>query len=127
MKNKEEPSIDLTRGNPSTPADRHIPGCQSVETTGSTVRPDDAAAASIEKPALSLFSGPLTVPVVDQSKIEHRLFRFDHAEKRNFFVEPPDADPHVRWCGEGGQQWPPLPDFAALTCAKARSTPMGYS
>jgi len=19
------------------------------------------------------------------------------------FEEPPDADPHVRWCGEGGQ------------------------
>ena len=26
MKNKEEPSIGLTRGNPSTPADRQIPG-----------------------------------------------------------------------------------------------------
>gem|GEM_PF-5171261 len=21
------------------------------------------------------------------------------------------ADPHVRWSGEGGQQWPPLPGF----------------
>ena len=20
------------------------------------------------------------------------------------------ADPHARWCGEAGQQWPPLPD-----------------
>ena len=27
------------------------------------------------------------------------------------FVEPPYADPHVRWCGEDGQQWPSLPDF----------------
>jgi hypothetical protein len=26
MKNKEEPSIGLTRGNPSTPAGRQIPG-----------------------------------------------------------------------------------------------------
>ena len=55
MKNKEEPSIDLTRGNPSTPADRHISGCASVETTGSTFRQDSAASASIEKPALSRY------------------------------------------------------------------------
>ena len=27
------------------------------------------------------------------------------------FVEPPGAAPHARWCGEGGQQWPPLPDL----------------
>ncbi len=27
------------------------------------------------------------------------------------FVEPPSADPHARWCGEGGQRWPPLPDY----------------
>lgn len=27
------------------------------------------------------------------------------------FVEPPGADPHARWCGEGGQKWPPLPDL----------------
>ena len=29
----------------------------------------------------------------------------------NNFAEPPGADPHARWCGEGGQRWPPLPDF----------------
>jgi len=28
-------------------------------------------------------------------------------------VEPPGADPHARWCGEGGQRWPPLPDVRA--------------
>ena len=27
------------------------------------------------------------------------------------FVEPPDADPHVRWCGEGHPQGWPLPDL----------------
>ena len=26
-------------------------------------------------------------------------------------VEPPGADPHARWCGEGGQRWSPLPDL----------------
>jgi hypothetical protein len=31
------------------------------------------------------------------------------------FVEPPGADPHARWCGEGGQKWPPLPDSIAQT------------
>ena len=52
MKNKEEPSIGSTSGNPSPPADRHIPGCLRAETTGSIVRQDGAASASIEKPAL---------------------------------------------------------------------------
>lgn len=70
MKNKEEPSIDLTRGNPSTPADRQIPGCQRVKTTGSIVRQDGAAAASIEKPALSLFPESLMEAVVNQSNVE---------------------------------------------------------
>jgi hypothetical protein len=31
------------------------------------------------------------------------------------FEEPPDAAPHVRWCGEGHQQWWPLPDFGVFT------------
>ncbi len=30
------------------------------------------------------------------------------------FEEPPDADPHVRWCGEGRQQWRPLPDLCGI-------------
>jgi len=30
------------------------------------------------------------------------------------FEEPPSADPHARWCGGCGQQWPRLPDFAAI-------------
>lgn len=53
MKNKEEPSIGSALGNPSRPADRHIPGRTSVETTGSAVRQDGAAPAQVEKPALS--------------------------------------------------------------------------
>lgn len=70
MKNKEEPSIDLTRGNPSTPADRHFPGRQRMETTGSTVRQDGAAPASIEKSALSLFSESLMEAMVAQANVE---------------------------------------------------------
>ena len=44
-------------------------------------RPGSTVAAQAEQPALSLFPlcGPSLLP----------------------FVEPPDADPHVRWCGEG--------------------------
>jgi hypothetical protein len=30
------------------------------------------------------------------------------------FVEPPGAVPHARWCGEGGQKWPSLPDSVAF-------------
>ena len=52
MKNKDEPSIGSTSGNPSSPADRHIPGRARAETTGSIVRQDGAASASVEKPAL---------------------------------------------------------------------------
>lgn len=69
MKNKEEPSIDLTRGNPSTPVDRQIPGYQRMETTGSIVRQDGATSASIEKPALSLFPESLMEAVVNQANV----------------------------------------------------------
>ncbi|XZE44079.1 hypothetical protein SH467x_003666 [Pirellulaceae bacterium SH467] len=55
MKNKEEPSIDLPRGNHSMPGDPSLPESVRKETAGSTVRPDDTATASIEKPALTLF------------------------------------------------------------------------
>ena len=39
--------------------------------------------------------------------------------------EPPDADPHVRWCGRGARRRAPLPDPVAaeliLTAKKRRS------
>ncbi len=71
MKNKEEPSIGSALGNPSPPADRHIPGRACVETTGSIVRQDGAAPASIEKPALSLFFVSSMKAVSDQTNIAH--------------------------------------------------------
>ena len=70
MKNKEEPSIGSAPGNPSSPADRHMPGRARVETTGSTVRQDGAASAQVEKPALSLFPESLIAAVVDQANVE---------------------------------------------------------
>ena len=70
MKNKEEPSSDLSRGNPRTIRDPSLPGSVTVRTTGSPVRPDDAAAASLEKPALSLFPMSLIEALVEPSNIE---------------------------------------------------------
>ena len=42
------------------PGEPSLPDSESIRTTGSTVRPDDAASASLEKPALSLFPMSLT-------------------------------------------------------------------
>ena len=41
-----------------------------MRTTGSTVRPDDAATASLEKPALSLFPESLMEKIVSRSNID---------------------------------------------------------
>lgn len=60
MKNKEEPSLGSTRGNPSS----------SEETTGSPSRPGPTAAAPSEKPALSLFPESLMEAVVDPANME---------------------------------------------------------
>ena len=60
MKNKEEPSIDSLRGNPSS----------TEETTGSLSRPGSTAAAQVEQPALSLFPETLMEAVVDSGNME---------------------------------------------------------
>lgn len=51
-------------------ADRSLPGCAPMRPTGSTVRPDDAAAASLEKPALSLFPESLMEKIVSRPNID---------------------------------------------------------
>ena len=51
-------------------ADRSLPGCAPMRTTGSTVRPDDAATASLEKPALSLFPMSLIEALVEEANID---------------------------------------------------------
>ena len=70
MKNKEEPLSDLSRGNHPMAADRSLPGCPPLRPIGSTVRPDDAATASLKKPALSLFPESLMEKIVSRSNID---------------------------------------------------------
>ena len=60
MKNKEESSVDLSRGSPSS----------LEETTGSVSRPGRTVTASAEQPALSLFPESLMEAVVDDANIE---------------------------------------------------------
>jgi len=66
MRNKEEPSSGLSRGNPRTPGGPSLPDSIRMRTTGSTVRTDDTATASLEKPALSVFPMSLTEALVEQ-------------------------------------------------------------
>ena len=54
MKNKEEPSANSQRGNPSGQVDLDRSGDAGPETTGSLSRPGRTAAARAEQPALSL-------------------------------------------------------------------------
>ena len=37
------------------------------------------------------------------------------------FAEPPSADPHARWCGEGARQRAPLPDACSISFLPFRS------
>lgn len=70
MKNKEEPSLGSRRGNPSSPVFRYHPEGARKETTGSLSRPGRTAAASSEKPALSLFPESLMEAVVDPDNMQ---------------------------------------------------------
>ena len=70
MKNKEEPSLGSMRGNPSSPVSRYRPEDAREETTGSLSRSGRTAAASSEKPALSLFPETLMEAAVDPTNME---------------------------------------------------------
>jgi hypothetical protein len=70
MRNKEEPSSGLSRGNPRTPGGPSLPDSIRMRTTGSTDRTDDTATVSLEKPALSVFPMSLTEALVEPSNIE---------------------------------------------------------
>jgi hypothetical protein len=59
MKNKQDPSSGMWRGNHRTPGDPSLPDSASMRTIGSTVRADDIALAALEKLALSVF--PMSV------------------------------------------------------------------
>lgn len=52
------------------PGEPCLPDSASMRTIGSPVRPDDAASASLEKPALSLFPMSLTEALVEEANIE---------------------------------------------------------
>ena len=69
MKNKEESSSDLSRGNPRRSVSRQSHEHANQRTKGSTVRPDDAATASLEQPALSLIPMSLTEALVETSNM----------------------------------------------------------
>ena len=66
MKNKEEPSADLSRGNPATPMSLDF----GEATTGSLSRPGSTATASAEKPALRDSPESLMEAIVDDANIE---------------------------------------------------------
>ena len=70
MKNKEEPSANSLRGNPSSPTGQHLPAGGSGETTSSLSRPGSTAAARVEQPALSLFPETLMEAVVNSANME---------------------------------------------------------
>ena len=70
MKNKEEPSANSQRGNPSGQVDLNRSGGAGSETTGSRSRPGRTAAARAEQPALSLSPMSLMEAVVDQANLE---------------------------------------------------------
>lgn len=89
---KEEPSVSSVRGNPSS----------LEEPTGSLSRLGRTAAALIEQPALSPIFEFLIEAVVGASSTAPALMMLV-GNRLKTFVEPPDAGPHVRWCGEGGQ------------------------
>ena len=89
MKNKEEPSSDLSRGNPRTIGDPSLPGSATARTIGSPVRPDDAAAASLEKPALSLFPMSLIEALVEEANIDRAWKNVKANRGASIFNTPP--------------------------------------
>jgi hypothetical protein len=57
------------------PGEPSLPDSVSMRTIGSPVRPDDAASASLEKPALSLFPMSLTEALLRGQAIRHGISR----------------------------------------------------
>ena len=106
MKNKEEPSSGLSRGNHRTSGDPSLPDSARMRTTGSTVRSDDAVTASLEKLALSVFPMSVAEAVAEQRVLS---LKSSWAELDDLRL-PPAADPHdlVVWggCPETGHTYP---------------------
>ena len=72
MKNKEEPSDHFRRGNPPVQVDLQFPDDDGNGTTDSAVRPDQAAEARAEQPALrdSRESETLMEQIADEANME---------------------------------------------------------
>jgi len=70
MKNKEEPSANSQRGNPSGQVDLYRSGGVGPETTGSMSRPGSTVAARAEQPALSRRDQFQTGAALNESNIE---------------------------------------------------------
>jgi len=70
VKNKEEPSANSQRENPSEQVDLDRSGGVGSETTDSLSRPGRNVAARAEQPALSMFPMSLMEAVVDGANIE---------------------------------------------------------
>jgi hypothetical protein len=104
MKNKEEPSVNLRRGNPCEQADLDRSDCVGPQTTGSLSRPGRTVAARTEQPALRCRSRSVAALNRIETNDPLEICSARQSVSVPLFVEPPDADPHVRWCGEGHQR-----------------------
>lgn len=104
MKYKEEPSSDLSRGNPARPVRQYFPADPRPATSDSTSRPGDAAAAPLEKPALGLFPESLMEAVVDPDNIEQAWKNV----KANRGAPGPDGITLAEFPGWYRARWPEI-------------------
>ena len=94
MKNKEEPSANSLRGNPSF----------SKETTGSLSRPGPTAAAQAEQPALSDSIESFMERIVDEANIEAAWRNV----KRNRGAPGPDGETIGEFFEQFRSRWPTI-------------------
>ena len=94
MKNKEEPSANSLRGNPSF----------SKETTGSLSRPGPTAAAQAEQPALSDSIESLMERIVDEANMEAAWRNV----KRNRGAPGPDGETIGEFFEQFRSRWPTI-------------------
>ena len=82
MKNKEEPSSGLSRGNHRTPGELCLLDSVRMRTTGSTVRANDTASASLQKPALRVLPMSLTEALEEQGVLSVKSLWAELADLR---------------------------------------------
>ena len=97
MKNKDDPSSGMSRGNHRTPGDPSLPDSASMRTTGSTVRADDIASASLEKLAFSVLPMSLAEALAEQGVETQELMGRSCSSSSN----RPVRTRMPWWCGEG--------------------------